>query len=73
MPHVENGTQCHGEDAVMPSGASAVTPDERRLIYAGIKENKRANTVGGRTARLILIAAAFGFLAAVLAIRLFPM
>ena len=52
---------------------SAVTSDEKQLLYSAFERHKRKNLVNNRTARLILIAAAFGFLAAVFAIRLFPM
>jgi hypothetical protein len=52
---------------------SAVTSDEKQLLYTAFKRHKKKNLVNNRTARLILIAAAFGFLAAVFAIRLFPM
>jgi hypothetical protein len=52
---------------------SAVTPDEKQLLYAAFDRHKRKNLVNNRITRLILIAAAFGFLAAVCAIRLFPM
>jgi len=52
---------------------SAVTSDEKQLLYTAFARHKRKNLVNNRTARLILIAAAFGFLAAVCAIRLFPM
>jgi hypothetical protein len=51
---------------------SAVTSDEKQLLYTAFERHKK-NLVNKRTARLILIAAAFGFLAAVCAIRLFPM
>ena len=51
---------------------SAVTSDEKQLLYTAFKRHKKKNLVNNRTARLILIAAAFGFLAAVFAIRLFP-
>jgi hypothetical protein len=52
---------------------SAVTSDEKQLLYTTLERHKRGKLVNNRTARLILIAAAFGFLAAVCAIRLFPM
>ena len=52
---------------------SAVTSDEKQLLYTVFNRHKKKNLVNNRTARLILIAAAFGFLAAVFAIRLFPM
>ena len=52
---------------------SAVTSDEKQLLYTAFGRHKKKNLVNNRTARLILIAAAFGFLAAVCAIRLFPM
>ena len=52
---------------------SAVTSDEKQLLYTAFERHKKKNLVNNRTARLILIAAAFGFLAAVCAIRLFPM
>ena len=52
---------------------SAVTSDEKQLLYTAFKRHKKKNLVNNRTARLILIAAAVGFLAAVFAIRLFPM
>ena len=52
---------------------SAVTSDEKQLLYTAFERHKKKNFVKTRTARLILIAAAFGFLAAVCAIRLFPM
>jgi hypothetical protein len=52
---------------------SAVTSDEKQLLYTTLERHKRRKLVKNRTARLILIAAAFGFLAAVCAIRLFPM
>ena len=52
---------------------SAVTSDEKQLLYTTFEHHKKKNLVNNRTARLILIAAAFGFLAAVCAIRLFPM
>jgi hypothetical protein len=52
---------------------SAVTSDEKQLLYAAFGRHKKKNLVNNRTARLILIAAVFGFLAAVCAIRLFPM
>jgi hypothetical protein len=52
---------------------SEVTSDEKQLLYTAFKRHKKKNLVNNRTARLILIAAAFGFLAAVFAIRLFPM
>jgi hypothetical protein len=52
---------------------SAVTLDEKQLLYTAFERHKKKNLVNNRTARLILIATAFGFLAAVCAIRLFPM
>ena len=52
---------------------SAVTSDEKQLLYTAFERHKRKNLVNNRITRLILIAAAFGFLAAVCAIRLFPM
>ena len=52
---------------------SAVTSDEKQQLYAAFEGHKKKNLVNNRTARLILIAAAFGFLAAVCTIRLFPM
>jgi hypothetical protein len=52
---------------------SAVTSDEKQLLYSAFGRYKKKNLVNKRAARLILIAAAFGFLAAVCAIRLFPM
>ena len=52
---------------------SAVTSDEKQLLYTAFERHKNKTLVNNRTARLILIAAAFGFLAAVCAIRLFPM
>jgi len=52
---------------------SAVTSDEKQLLYTAFERHKRKNFVNKRITRLILIAAAFGFLAAVCAIRLFPM
>ncbi len=52
---------------------SAVTSDEKQLLYTAFERHKRKNLVNKRIIRLILIAAAFGFLAAVCAIRLFPM
>ncbi|MFO7687236.1 MAG: hypothetical protein R6V60_14225 [Desulfobacterales bacterium] len=51
----------------------AVTPDEKRVLYTTFKRIKKKHLINNRTTRLILIAAAFGFLAAVFAIRLFPM
>lgn len=52
---------------------SAVTSDEKQLLYAAFDRHKKKHRVNNRITRLILIAAAFGFLAAVCAIRLFPM
>ena len=52
---------------------SAVTSDEKQLLYSAFDRCRRKNIANNRAARLILIAAAFGFLAAVCAIRLFPM
>ena len=52
---------------------SAVTSDEKQLLYTVFERHKRKNLVNKRITRLILIAAAFGFLAAVCAIQLFPM
>jgi hypothetical protein len=52
---------------------TAVTSDEKQLLYTAFERHKKKNLVNNRTARLILIAVAFGFLAAVCTIRLFPM
>ena len=52
---------------------SAVTSEEKQLLYTAFERHKKKTFVNNRTARLLLIAAAFGFLAAVCAIRLFPM
>ena len=52
---------------------SAVTSEEKQLLYTAFERHKKKNLVNNRTARLLLIAVAFGFLAAVCAIRLFPM
>ena len=52
---------------------SAVTSEEKQLLYTAFERHKKKTLVNNRTARLLLIAAAFGFLAAVCAIRLFPM
>ena len=52
---------------------SAVTSDEKQLLFSAFERKKKPKLVTGRTTRLLLIAAAFGFLAAVCAIRLFPM
>jgi hypothetical protein len=51
----------------------AVSSDEKQLLYTAFERHKKKSLVNKRTASLILIAAAFGFLAAVCAIRLFPM
>lgn len=51
----------------------AVRPDEKQVLYTAFKRLKKKHLINNRTTRLILIAAAFGFLAAVFAIRLFPM
>jgi hypothetical protein len=52
---------------------SAVTSEEKQLLYTAFERHKKKTLVNKRTARLLLIAAVFGFLAAVCAIRLFPM
>jgi hypothetical protein len=52
---------------------SAVTSKEKQRLYTAFERHKKKTLVNDRTARLLLIAAAFGFLAAVCAIRLFPM
>ncbi|MFZ0614084.1 MAG: hypothetical protein WAM73_17720 [Desulfobacterales bacterium] len=52
---------------------SAVTSGEKQVLYSAFTHGKKKNPATLRTARLVLLAAAFGFLAAVCAIRLFPM
>lgn len=52
---------------------SAVTAGEKQVLYSAFNHGRKKNPATFRTARLVLLAAAFGFLAAVCAIRLFPM
>lgn len=55
------------------SPGSAVSAEEKQLLYQNLKTLRPKRYIGNRTAIFILIVAVFGFLAAVLAIRLFPM
>jgi hypothetical protein len=52
---------------------SEVTAEEKQLLYRSLKHRRPQRTIDRRIAVFILAAAAFGFLAAVFAIRLFPM
>lgn len=53
--------------------SSSVSPKEKQALYDGLYRSKPRKTIDRRTAVLMLISAAFGFLAAVFAIRLFPL
>lgn len=52
---------------------SAVTSGEKQVLYSAFNHGRKKSPATLRTARLVLLAAAFGFLAAVCAIRLFPL
>ena len=65
-------TKDHESSAAL-STVTEVTIDEKQLLYKSLKHRRPKRTIDNRTVVFILIAAAFGFLAAVIAIRLFPM
>ncbi|MFZ0241874.1 MAG: hypothetical protein WAL90_09530 [Desulfobacterales bacterium] len=52
---------------------SAVTSGEKQVLYASFNRSQKKNFPTIRSARLVLLAAAFGLLAAVCAIQFFPM
>jgi hypothetical protein len=73
MPFIEDHIEKKHNKSDTLLVTSAVSSDEKQLLYTAFERHKKKSLVNKRTARLILIAAAFGFLAAVCAIRLFPM
>lgn len=61
------------ETSVAPPPFSEVTAEEKQLLYKSLKPRRSRRTIDSRFTVLILVAAVFGLLAAVFAIRLFPM
>ena len=73
MAFIKDSIEKNNNEADRLPIKSAVTSDEKQLLYSAFERHKIKKPVNNRIARLIFIAAAFGFLAAVFALRLFPM
>ena len=63
----------NSETSAAPPPFSEVTAEEKQLLYKSVKPRRSRRTIDSRFTALILVAAIFGLLAAVFAIRLFPM